>query len=79
MTPSSGMDRSVPVYTKDEVSKMSYVHPSIRPQFDALPDEIQEHVLETDIRLETMTDLAGCLERITAQTAASLAAHSRLP
>lgn len=43
---------------------MAYVDPAIRPQFDSMPLELREHILSMGIRLETMSDLMGCLERI---------------
>ncbi|WP_297211128.1 hypothetical protein [uncultured Flavonifractor sp.] len=46
---------------------MSYVNPAIRPQFDSMPAQLREHILQMNIRLDTMADLMGCLERIVAQ------------
>ncbi|MGN8897072.1 hypothetical protein [Flavonifractor sp. HCP28S3_F3] len=46
---------------------MSYVNPAIRPQFDSMPADLKEHILQMNIRLETMNDLMGCLERIIAE------------
>ena len=46
---------------------MSYVNPAIRPQFDSMPGYLREHILQMDVRLETMADLMNCLERIAAQ------------
>ena len=46
---------------------MSYVNPAIRPQFDSMAAELREHILQMNIKLETMNDLMGCLERIIAQ------------
>ena len=46
---------------------MSYVNPAIRPQFDSMPPHLQEHILQMNIKLDTMADLIGCLERITAE------------
>ena len=49
------------------VREMSYVDPSIRAKFDSMPSDLREHILQMDVRLETMADLMGCLERITAE------------
>ncbi len=46
---------------------MSYVNPAIRSQFDSMPGYLREHILQMDVRLETMADLMNCLERIVAQ------------
>jgi len=46
---------------------MSTVNPAIREKFDSMPPELQEAVLATGMRLDTMTDLMNCLERIIAQ------------
>lgn len=46
---------------------MSYVNPAIRPQFDSMPAELREHILQMGIKLDTMADLMGCLERIAAE------------
>ncbi len=46
---------------------MSYVNPAIRPQFDSMPADLREHILQMNVKLETMSDLMGCLERIIAQ------------
>ena len=43
---------------------MAYVDPAIRPQFDSMPPHLREHILRMGVRLETMSDLMGCLERI---------------
>lgn len=43
---------------------MAYVDPAIRPQFDSMPAHLREHILSMGVRLETMADLMGCLERI---------------
>ena len=53
--------------TAYEVSHLSYVNPAIRPQFDSMPADLKEHILQMNIRLETMNDLMGCLERIIAE------------
>ena len=53
--------------TAYEVSNLSYVNPAIRPQFDSMPADLREHILHMNIRLETMNDLMGCLERIIAE------------
>ena len=46
---------------------MAYVDPAIRPQFDSMPPHLREHILRMGVRLETMADLMGCLERIIAE------------
>lgn len=46
---------------------MSYINPAIRPQFDSMPADLREHILRMGIKLDTMTDLMGCLERIVAE------------
>lgn len=46
---------------------MSYVNPAIRPQFDSMPTQLKEHILQMNIKLDTMADLMGCLERIAAE------------
>lgn len=46
---------------------MAYVDPAIRPQFDSMPPHLREHILRMGVRLETMSDLMGCLERIIAE------------
>ena len=46
---------------------MSYVNPAIRAKFDSMPPELREHILQMDVKLETMSDLMACLERIVAE------------
>jgi len=46
---------------------MSVVDPAIRPQFDSMPPALQQAVLDTGMKLETMNDLMRCLELIIAQ------------
>lgn len=46
---------------------MSYVNPAIREKFNSMPQDLQQAVLAMDVRLETMSDLMSCLERIVAQ------------
>ena len=46
---------------------MSYVNPAIRAKFDSMPPELREHLLQMDVKLETMSDLMACLERIVAE------------
>ena len=53
--------------TRIEVISMAYVNPSIRPQFDSMPPDVREHILQMDIKLESMQDLMSCLERIVAE------------
>lgn len=54
-------------HTEHEVITMSYVNPAIRPQFETMPSELKNAVLQMDIRLESMADLMTCLERIVAE------------
>ena len=51
---------------------MSYVNPAIRAKFDSMPPELREHILQMDVKLETMSDLMACLERIVAEGGAPL-------
>ncbi len=51
---------------------MSYVNPAIRAKFDSMPPELREHILQMDVKLETMSDLMACLERIVAEESAPL-------
>lgn len=53
-----------------EVKPVSYVNPAIRPQFDAMPPALRERVLAMDVRLERVSDLVCCLERIAARASA---------
>ena len=46
---------------------MSSVSPSIRTKFDSMPPELQQAVLNLDAKVENITDLMSCLERIIAQ------------
>ena len=46
---------------------MSYVNPAIREKFNSMPQDLQQAVLAMDMRLDTMSDLMSCLERIIAQ------------
>lgn len=43
---------------------MSYVNPAIREKFESMPIDLKNAVLSMDVRLETMSDLMTCLERI---------------
>ena len=62
-----GMNFRTPVHTIGEVISMSYVNPAIRAKFDSMPPELREHILQMDVKLETMSDLMACLERIVAE------------
>ena len=62
-----GMNVRTPVHTIGEVISMSYVNPAIRAKFDSMPPELREHILQMDVKLETMSDLMACLERIVAE------------
>lgn len=46
---------------------MSTVSPAIRDKFDSMPPELQQAVLQLDAKIENITDLMSCLERIIAQ------------
>ena len=46
---------------------MSYVNPAIQEKFDSIPADLREAILSMDVRLESMSDLMACLERIVAQ------------
>ena len=46
---------------------MSVVSPDIREKFDSMPQDLQQAVLNTGMRLDTMADLMTCLERIIAE------------
>lgn len=46
---------------------MAYVDPALRPRLDAMPPCLREQMLQADIRLETVYDLMGCLERVLSQ------------
>ena len=46
---------------------MSYVNPAIRDQFESMPADLRQAVLSMDVRLESMSDLMTCLERIIAE------------
>ena len=61
------MNFRAPVHTIGEVISMSYVNPAIRAKFDSMPPELREHILQMDVKLETMSDLMACLERIVAE------------
>ncbi|MBC5735897.1 hypothetical protein [Lawsonibacter faecis] len=43
---------------------MSYVSPKIKAQFESMPINLKNAILERDVRLENMADLMACLERI---------------
>ena len=46
---------------------MSTISPSVRDKFDSMPPELQQAVLDLDAKVENVTDLMSCLERIIAQ------------
>ena len=46
---------------------MSYINPAIRDKFDSMPADLREHILSMNVRLESMSDLMACLERIVAE------------
>ena len=43
---------------------MSYVSPKIRTQFESMPINLKNAILQRDVRLESMADLMSCLEQI---------------
>lgn len=46
---------------------MSYVDPSIKDKFETLSKELQEAILERDVKLYSMKDLIKVLEEIVAE------------
>ncbi len=46
---------------------MSYVDPKLRGQFESLPVDLKNAILEKDISLYTLKDLMNCLETIVAE------------
>lgn len=46
---------------------MSTISPYVRPQFDSMPPELQQAVLNLGTPLENINDLMSCLEQIIAQ------------
>lgn len=46
---------------------MATISPFIRPQFDSMPPELQEAVLNLDRKVDNLNDLMNCLEQIIAQ------------
>ena len=61
------MDFSPVGYNLGEVIFMSTVSPFVRPQFDSMPPELQEAVLNLDRKVDNLNDLMNCLEQIIAQ------------
>ena len=55
-----------PGNTWGEVINMATISPFIRPQFDSMPPELQEAVLNLDRKVENLNDLMNCLEQIIA-------------
>lgn len=45
-------------------SVMSYIDPSLKEQFESLPTELKNNILERNVHLNTMTDLVAVLEDI---------------
>lgn len=43
---------------------MSYVSPGIKDQFESMPVDLKNEILSRDVRLESMSDLMGILEKI---------------
>ncbi len=54
-------------YNGWEVIAMATVAPGIRDKFDSMPPELQQAVLQLDARIENLSDLMSCLERIIEQ------------
>ena len=54
-------------YNVWEVIAMATVAPGIRDKFDSMPPELQQAVLQLDARIENLSDLMSCLERIIEQ------------
>lgn len=54
-------------YNGSEVIFMATISPYVRPQFDSMPPELQQAVLDLDTPVENINDLMSCLERIIAQ------------
>jgi len=50
-----------------EVMEVSYVNPAIREKFESLPIELKNHILERNVRLNTVQDLIAVLEQIVAE------------
>ena len=48
-------------------NSLTLPNPAIRAKFDSMPPELREHILQMDVKLETMSDLMACLERIVAE------------
>ncbi len=46
---------------------MSVISPDIRAEFDSMPAQLQQVILERNVKLETMGDLMACLEQIIAE------------
>jgi hypothetical protein len=46
---------------------MFYINPAIRSQFESMPIELRDEIRSMDVRLENMSDLISCLERIVAR------------
>jgi hypothetical protein len=43
---------------------MSHISPAIRAQFESMPTDLKNAILEMDVNLNSMGDLMACLERI---------------
>ncbi len=56
-----------PGNTWDEVIFMATISSHVRPQFDSMPPELQQAVLDLNIPIENVNDLMACLEKIIAQ------------
>lgn len=46
---------------------MSYVSPAIQAQFESMPVDLKNVILNRNVRLETMKDLMAVLEQIVAE------------
>ena len=54
-------------HTVREVIFVSVISPDIRAEFDSMPAQLQQVILERNVKLETMGDLMACLEQIIAE------------
>ena len=65
--PRAGIFFRLFAHTVGEVIEMSYVNPAIRDKFESMPIDLKNAILNMDVRLESMSDLMACLERIVAE------------
>lgn len=67
MLPSPRMVLCFLGHTCVEVIGMSTISPCVRNQFQSMPPELQQAVLALDVKVENLSDLMSCLERIIAE------------